>query len=98
MLWRDEAVVRVRRGELGRTDAEARPHLHALQDEVHPEPPLAFHPCSIAMGSASELESHLLLAKDLELVNAKDHEELALRATELKRMLTALLQELNADR
>jgi four helix bundle protein len=50
------------------------------------------------MGSASEWEYHLLLAKDLELVNAKDHEELALRATELKRMLTALLQELNADR
>jgi four helix bundle protein len=54
--------------------------------------------CSIAMGSASELEYHLLLAKDLELINVKDHEDLALRATELKRMLTALLQNLNADR
>jgi four helix bundle protein len=54
--------------------------------------------CSIAMGSASELEYHLLLAKDLELINVKDHEDLALRATELKRMLTALLQKLNADR
>ena len=50
--------------------------------------------CSIAMGSASELEYHLLLAKDLKLIKPKDHAELSLRATELKRMLTALLQKL----
>ena len=54
--------------------------------------------CSIAMGSASELEYHLLLAKDLKLIQLKDHTELSQRATELKRMLTALLQKLNADR
>ena len=54
--------------------------------------------CSIAMGSASELEYHLLLAKDLKLVKPKDHAELSQRATELKRMLTALLQKLTADR
>jgi hypothetical protein len=54
--------------------------------------------CSIAMGSASELEYHLLLAKDLKLIQPKDQAELSQRATELKRMLTALLQELNADR
>ena len=54
--------------------------------------------CSIAMGSASELEYHLLLAKDLKLVKAKDYAELSQRATELKRMLTGLLQKLNADR
>ena len=54
--------------------------------------------CSIAMGSASELEYHLLLAKDLKLIKPKDHMELSQRATELKRMLTALLQKLNADR
>lgn len=54
--------------------------------------------CSIAMGSASELEYHLLLAKDLKLIKPKDHTELSQRATELKRMLTALLQKLNADR
>ena len=53
---------------------------------------------SAPMGSASELEYHLLLAKDLKLVKAKDHTELSQRATELKRMLTALLQKLNADR
>jgi four helix bundle protein len=49
-------------------------------------------------GMASELEYHLLLAKDLKLVKPKDHTELSQRATELKRMLTALLQKLNADR
>ena len=54
--------------------------------------------CSIAMGSASELEYHLLLARDLKLIQPKKYEELASRATELKRMLTALLHKLNADR
>ena len=54
--------------------------------------------CSIAMGSASELEYHLLLAKDLNLIKPKDHAELSQRATELKRMLTALHQKLTADR
>ncbi|MEX2262442.1 MAG: four helix bundle protein [Bryobacteraceae bacterium] len=54
--------------------------------------------CSIAMGSASELEYHLLLAKDLKLIKPKDHAELAQRTTELKRMLTALWQKLIAER
>ncbi len=54
--------------------------------------------CSIAMGSASELEYHLLLARDLKLIKPEDHEELAQRTTEVKRMLTALIQKLNADR
>ena len=54
--------------------------------------------CSIAMGSASELEYHLLLARDLKLIKLKDYEALDQRATELKRMLTALLRKLNADR
>ena len=54
--------------------------------------------CSIAMGSASELEYHLLLAKDLNLFKSGEYEELAPRTTELKRMLTALLQKLMADR
>jgi four helix bundle protein len=54
--------------------------------------------CSMAMGSASELEYHLLLARDLKLVRPQDYDALDQRATELKRMLTALLQKLNADR
>jgi len=54
--------------------------------------------CSIAMGSASELEYHLLLAKDLKLIKTADYQDLDQRATELKRMLTALMQKVNADR
>jgi four helix bundle protein len=54
--------------------------------------------CSMAMGSASELEYHLLLARDLKLIQPKDYDTLNQRAIELKRMLTALFQKLNADR
>jgi len=54
--------------------------------------------CSIAMGSASELEYHLLLARDLALIPVVDYEEPAPRATELKRMLTALIQRLRSNR
>lgn len=53
--------------------------------------------CSIALGSASELEYHLLLARDLKFVNAIDYERLDESATELKRMLTALILKLKAD-
>lgn len=53
--------------------------------------------CSIAMGSASELKYQLLLAKDLKLITPKDNEELSQRATELKRMLTALHKKLRAE-
>ena len=54
--------------------------------------------CSIAMGSASELEYHLLLAKDLNLIKATDYEQLGQQTTEVKRMLTGLLQKLTAVR
>ena len=54
--------------------------------------------CSIAMGSASELEYHLLLAKDLKLIQPKDYEGLTQSAIEVKRMLTGLIQKLTADR
>jgi four helix bundle protein len=54
--------------------------------------------CSIAMGSASELEYHLLLAKDLQLLKPNDYTELTDRAIELKRMLSGLIQTLKADR
>lgn len=50
--------------------------------------------CSIAMGSASEVDYHLLLAKDLELIHSNDYDEMAKRAAELKRMLNVLLQKL----
>jgi four helix bundle protein len=54
--------------------------------------------CSMAMGSASELEYHLLLARDLNLIPPQDYEELHQQTTELKRMLTAFMQKLNAER
>lgn len=52
----------------------------------------------IAMGSASELEYHLLLAHDLNLLQAKDYESLANDVTEIKRMLASFIQKLNAER
>ena len=54
--------------------------------------------CAIARGSASELEYHLLLARDLHLLQEADHNQLAQDTTEIKRMLTALLQKLTAER
>lgn len=50
------------------------------------------------MRSASELEYHLLLARNLKLIKPKNHEELAQHAIELNRTLTSLLEKLNADR
>ena len=52
----------------------------------------------MAMGSASELEYHLLLGRDLKLIKGKDYEALHQRTTELKRMLAAFMQKLNAER
>jgi four helix bundle protein len=51
----------------------------------------------MAMGSASELEYHLLLGRDLQLIKRKDYEVLHQRTTELKRMLTTFMQKLNAN-
>jgi four helix bundle protein len=51
----------------------------------------------IAMGSASELEYHLLLAKDLELLKSLDYERLSGEVIEVKRMLASLLVKLRAD-
>ena len=53
--------------------------------------------CSIAMGSTSELDYRLLLARDLKLINPKDYGELAQRTKEVKRMLGGLLGKLKAD-
>ena len=52
--------------------------------------------CNIARGSASELEYHLLLARDLQFLQAEEHDHLANATIEVKRMLTALSQKLNA--
>jgi four helix bundle protein len=49
------------------------------------------------MGSASELEYHLLLARDLGLLSAGDYEESSQEVSEVKRMLTAFIKKLKTD-
>ena len=46
----------------------------------------------IALGSASELENHLLLAQDLAFVKPTDYERLSREVTDLKRMLTSFVK------
>ena len=53
--------------------------------------------CAIAMGSASELEYHVLLAKDLKLLAPETYAELIECTTEVKRMLTGLQAKLRAE-
>ena len=43
----------------------------------------------IALGSASELDYHLLLAREVKLINPKDYGELAQRTSEVKHMRVA---------
>jgi four helix bundle protein len=52
---------------------------------------------NIAMGSASELEYQLLLARDLKLLDADEHQSLSGDVIEVKRMLTSLVQKLKAE-
>ncbi len=51
----------------------------------------------IAIGSASELEYHLILARDLGFLDAVQHNALELATTEVKRMLTGFIKKLKAD-
>jgi four helix bundle protein len=48
----------------------------------------------IAIGSASELEYHLLLASDLELLKSLDYQRLSGEVSEVKRMLASLIHKL----
>ncbi|HSY92761.1 MAG TPA: four helix bundle protein [Candidatus Binatus sp.] len=52
----------------------------------------------IASGSASELDYHLLLSKDLGFLSDIDYRKLARSLTEVRKMLTSLLQKVDADR
>ena len=52
----------------------------------------------IAMGSASELQNHLRLAKDLGFLNETHHDSLLKSLTSVRQMLTALLQALRKTR
>ena len=49
----------------------------------------------IARGSANEVEYHLLLAKDLNLLTAEEHKDLEVKILEIQRMLAALVLSLN---
>ncbi len=52
----------------------------------------------IASGSASELDYHLLLAKDLCYSSDEDYRRMNQKLDEARRMLTALLQKVGSDR
>jgi len=52
---------------------------------------------SIAAGSASETEYHLLLAHDLCFITKETHRELDKRVNEIKKMLNSFMQKLIAN-
>ena len=52
----------------------------------------------IAAGSASELDYHLLLVRDLGMLENRTYELLAQSLGELRRMLTALILRVDAER
>jgi four helix bundle protein len=52
----------------------------------------------MAMGSASETEYQLILARDLEFLSSNEHEKLQNEVEEVKRMLVSLLKTLRANR
>ena len=52
---------------------------------------------NVSMGSASELEYHLLVANDLGLISSAVYERLLTQVLEVKRMLGAYLQKVYAD-
>jgi len=52
----------------------------------------------IAMGSASELEYHLLLSRDLEYLKTADHAQLTSALTRVKKMLSSLIRTVDESR
>ena len=52
----------------------------------------------IGMGSASELEYHILLARDLTYLSELIYDPLQNRVVEVKRMLSSLLYKVRASR
>jgi four helix bundle protein len=52
----------------------------------------------IASGSACELDYHFLLARDLGFLEEMDYRRLAGELSQLRKMLTALLQKVQTDR
>jgi four helix bundle protein len=52
----------------------------------------------IASGSASELDYHLLLARDLHFLPDADYRRITSELSQLRRMLTSLLQKVDHER
>ncbi len=51
----------------------------------------------IAMGSASEVQYHLMLARDLDYLSVSQYQQLQPRTGEIKKMLTPLINKLTTD-
>ena len=49
------------------------------------------------MGSASELDYHLVLVRDLDLLEADEYQRLSAQLDEVRRMLTSLVRKLTAN-
>ena len=52
----------------------------------------------IAFGSISEVDYHLLLARDLKLIDASAYDSLYESVLEIRRMLSTLIRKVNSDR
>jgi four helix bundle protein len=52
----------------------------------------------MAMGSASELEYHLLLSKDLGYLKPADYQKMQPMVEEVKRMLASLIRKVDSER
>ena len=52
----------------------------------------------IAFGSANELDCHLILARDLKLIESSKYDCLYDRVLEVKKMLGSLIRKINNDR
>ena len=52
----------------------------------------------IAMGSSSELEYHVLLARDLGFLSDPDYESLSRKTCEVKRMLSTFIKRLESPK
>ena len=50
------------------------------------------------MGSASELEYHLLLSKDLNYLKEETHGKVQSQVEEVKRMLASLIRKVDSER
>jgi four helix bundle protein len=52
----------------------------------------------MAMGSASELEYHWLLARDLHFIDVAAHDQIQPKIIEVKKMLASLIRKVDAER